>query len=111
MSSLFKSCILYASTDTDSININLYYNIIQDQTPNKQRIPAYHVNLTIYGHKLNIKPQFEGYELQLLQNDDVVYSEMLMPNVLQVQLPESFIGEYELRLVDGNQYYYGYISW
>jgi len=51
------------------------------------------------------------FTFQLLNDDEeVVYTVFLPSGTTSVALPDTLVGDYEIRFVDSNSYFYGYIT-
>jgi len=64
----------------------------------KPRTPVKCPMASIDGHTLYIE-SCEGCQLQLVKDNDVVYSTVITSGV--VELPDTFTGNYELRIIRG----------
>ena len=64
----------------------------------------------IDGYTLWFEDIWEGYVLQVVQDNIVVYTTSVLPGMSSVDLPSSLSGTYEIRLVTNTHYYYGYID-
>lgn len=62
------------------------------------RTPIRVPNAALGGHTLYIE-SCEGCQLQLVKDNDVVYSTVITSGV--VELPDTFTGNYELRIIRG----------
>ena len=61
--------------------------------------------IAIDDHTLCFFGTHEEYTLQLLNGDNVVYTTCVTSETIQVMLPTTLIGEYELRLVTSSCYF------
>ena len=75
----------------------------------KSPIPTLYVDLEDY--VLSLSGDTCTYSLQILDEDGyVVYSTVIAAGTSQVVLPSTLSGEYEIRFVTDDYYYYGYIT-
>lgn len=69
--------------------------------------PAVYIN----EYTVSFGSELEGFTLQILDEDGyVVYSTVIAAGTSQVVLPSTLSGEYEIRFVTDDFYYYGYIT-
>ncbi len=62
-------------------------------------------------HQLTFEYNSRKFELQLIQNGEVVYSTMIPRVPVTISIPSTIEGDYEIRLLTGGDYYfYGYIT-
>ena len=62
-------------------------------------------------HTLTFYTPCDGYVLRLVnENDNVVYSTVIPTGATSLVLPSNLSGEYEIQIVQGNTYFYGYID-
>ena len=94
-------------------NINLEVRIDdpevdQDGHP---RSPILVPHVGINGYSLIFYTPCDGCVLRLIdENDVVVYSTVIPTGATSLVLPSYLSGEYEIQIVQGNIYFYGYIS-
>ena len=63
------------------------------------------------GHQLTFEYNNRKFELQLVQDGEVVYSTMIPRVPVTISIPSTIEGDYEIRLLTGGDYYfYGYIT-
>jgi hypothetical protein len=74
------------------------------------RGPVLLPNVYIDDHTLLFEDLCGEYVLQIIQNDNVVYSTLVSNGETSVILPSTLTGDYEFRLVADTYYYYGYIE-
>ena len=62
------------------------------------------------GYSLIFNTPCDGYTLRLLdENGAVVYSTVIPTGTISLVLPSYLSGEYEIQIIQGNLYFYGYI--
>lgn len=70
-------------------------------------VPTAYIN----DYTVSFGSELVGYTLQILDEDgEVVYSTVIAAGTTQVVLPSTLSGEYEIRFVTDDYYYYGYIT-
>lgn len=63
------------------------------------------------GYTLTFYTPCDGCVLRLIdENDVVVYSTVIPTGATSLVLPSYLSGEYEIQIVQGNTYFYGYIN-
>lgn len=73
--------------------------------------PALTPTVYINENTVSFGSELEGFELQILDEDGVVvYSTVIAAGTSQVVLPSTLSGEYEIRFVTDDYYYYGFIT-
>ena len=79
--------------------------------PSNPKSPDVIPSLYIDEYTLSYGSELEGFELQILDEDGVVvYSTIISAGTSQVVLPSTLSGDYEIRFVTDDYYYYGYIT-
>lgn len=73
------------------------------------RTPIHTPEVYIDDYTLIFDTSFEGLSVELLQDDEVVYSDIIDENG-EVQLPDNLVGEYELRFCVGSFTFVGEID-
>lgn len=74
------------------------------------RTPTLLPEVYIDGYTLWFEDISENYQLQIVQNDVVVYSTSVFSGTSSVVLPSALSGSYEIRLISDTHYYIGYIE-
>lgn len=87
----------FATTESE-IDFEIYYDE-KDGVKGNPRSPVKTPDASLDDHTLYIYA-CEGCVLQLVQNDEVVYSTIITSDI--VELPESLSGTYELQIIRGN---------
>ena len=76
-----------------------------------KRSPILIPNVDIDGYTLTFYTPCNGCVLRLIdENDVVVYSTVIPTGATSLVLPSYLSGDYEIQIVRGNFYFYGYIS-
>jgi hypothetical protein len=71
--------------------------------------PVLSPEATLDDHMLTLPSDHPDYTLQLLdENGEIVYETTVLEGVESIALPSSIIGDYELRLYTGGNYYFYY---
>ena len=79
-------------------------------TPNPKS-PTLMPTVYINENTVSFGSELEGFTLKILDEDGVVvYSTVIAAGASQVVLPSTLSGEYEIRFVTDDYYYYGYIT-
>ena len=86
--------------------ITFEFGIIEPTNGPIRRSPAKLPKAYIDGRQLSFEGLFGCQLLEVLQDDEVVYSAYLPAGSSTVSLPESLSGEYEIRLLSDNSYYF-----
>ena len=75
------------------------------------RSPILIPKVDLEGYTLTFYTPCDGCVLRLIdENDVVVYSTVIPTGATSLVLPSYLSGEYEIQIVQGNIYFYGYIS-
>ena len=104
----FTSIHVYA----DDEEIDLQVEIIDPDFGNEgqQKGPVLVPSISIEGHTLYFATSCDGCTLRLLdENDVVVYSTIIPTGTTSLVLPSYLSGEYEIQIIQGNIYFWGYI--
>lgn len=116
MKKLFVSLVAWCSISTLALagQIHLTASIIdQGSTGNDApRSPIHVPSASIEGYTFTVSPH-PDYVLQLVDPDDpdTVYFETVLPEgTVSIDLPSNLSGEYEVRLIWGNWYFFGDIN-
>lgn len=76
-----------------------------------QRGPLVIPVVEIDGHSLFFVTPCDGCVLRLLdENRDVVYSTVIPDSAVSLVLPSYLSGKYEIQIIQGDVYFWGYIS-
>lgn len=68
-------------------------------------------DLEIEDYTLYFITPCDGYELRLLdENANVVYTTIIQANATCLVLPSYLSGDYEIQIIQGEYYYWGYIN-
>lgn len=74
------------------------------------RSPILVPRVDIDGYTLTFYTPCDGCVLRLIdENDNVVYSTVIPTGATSLVLPSYLSGDYEIQIVQGNIYFYGYI--
>lgn len=92
------SIMLAAANQENQLTFGISYDDSKTY-PDKTRTPVKRPTAYISGHTLYING-CEGCVLQLVQNGEVVYSIVITSDT--VELPETFMGDYELQILRGD---------
>ncbi|MBQ8157428.1 MAG: hypothetical protein IJ081_00205 [Prevotella sp.] len=82
-------------------------------TPNGKpfgRMPVAMPELFVDGHTLYLNDVYTDDVLQILQDGEVVFQQVLGDSVSELVLPTTFEGEYEIQIIRGNYCFFGYIT-
>lgn len=83
----------------------------QNPMDDDKRSPILIPNVDIDGYTLTFYTPCNGCVLRLIdENDVVVYSTVIPTGATSLVLPSYLSGDYEIQIVRGNFYFYGYIS-
>ena len=93
------------------INLNVGYVDPQDTMDDGKRTLTLVPEVDLENHTLTFYTPCDGYVLRLVnENDNVVYSTVIPTGATSLVLPSNLSGEYEIQIVQGNTYFYGYID-
>lgn len=68
-------------------------------------------SINLEGYTLYFETPCDGYELCLLdENANVVYTTTIPTNATSLVLPSYLSGYYEIQIIQGEYYYWGYIN-
>ena len=109
---LLSGYVSYASVQHICELIPLEVSIIDptDPTTPLPRNPIEIPKVYQDGYVLSFDTSCIGTEMQVVHNGIVVYSTEITSNDLQLLLPSSLSGNYELRIYSGIYCFYGYIE-
>lgn len=92
-----------------TINFNVGYEDPQNLQDDDKRTLVPEVNLEDY--TLTFYTPCDGCVLRLIdENDVVVYSTVIPTGATSIVLPSYLSGDYEIQIIQGNIYFYGYIN-
>lgn len=100
------------SVYADSINIafNVRYADPNYGKDGQHRGPVQIPEISLDGNSLFFNTSCDGCTLRLLdENGIVVYSIIIPTGTTSMVLPSNLSGEYEIQIIQGNLYFYGYI--
>lgn len=95
---LFSMVISVHGQSLTNINLSVYYDDATELLTPVHRTPIRVPNAALDGHTLYIE-SCEGCQLQLVKDNGEVYSTVITSGV--VELPDTFTGNYELRIIRG----------
>lgn len=103
--------VLNAARTNEISPVELTAEIIHNSSTNKpiKRSPSSTITIYVEERLLFFDTSFEGFNIELLQDDEVVYSDIIDENG-EVQLPDYLVGEYELRFYVGSFVFVGEIE-
>lgn len=94
----------------DSVDLQAGYEDPNDGNSGLQRFPMCIPCVDIEGHTLIFVTPCDDYTLQLLDEyGNVIYLLVLPVGTASLQLPSSLSGDYQIRLIEGYWYFYGWI--
>lgn len=68
-------------------------------------MPKYPLHINYDNHVITIPDAILGYTFNLLANDVVIFSNILVNN--EIRIPSNLDGEVEVEISNGNETYYG----
>lgn len=81
------------------------------EKPEFGKSPETSIEILVEGVDMYINNNVCEYELQILDEDGVVvYSTVISAGTSQVVLPSTLSGDYEIRFVTDDYYYYGFVT-
>ncbi len=103
------TCVnLYANQE--DVDLQVGYEDPDDGNDGQQKGPVLIPYVCIDGYSLSFITPCDGCTLRLLdENDIVVYSTVIPTGTTSLMLPSYLSGEYEIQIIRGNIYFYGYI--
>lgn len=79
--------------------------------PSLPRMPIEIPEVSLSDHNIIIFDSHQDFMLQLIDEDgNAVFQCCFLSSMSSVVIPESYCGSFELRLVCGSGYFYGYIT-
>ena len=104
----FTSIHVYA--DDEEIDLQVEYDDPNFGNDGQQKGPVLVPSISLEGHTLYFATSCDGCTLRLLdENDVVVYSTIIPTGTTSLVLPSYLSGEYEIQIIQGNIYFWGYI--
>ena len=92
------------------INFNVGYENPQNPLDDDKRSLTLVPEVEIEDYTLTFYTPCDGCVLRLLdENDIVVYSTIIPTSTTELVLPSYLSGDYEIQIVQGNLYFWGYI--
>lgn len=103
------TCVnLYANQE--DVDLQVGYEDPDDGNDGQQKGPVLIPDVSLDGYSLIFNTPCDGCTLRLLdENDIVVYSTVIPTGTTSLVLPSYLSGEYEIQIIRGNIYFYGYI--
>lgn len=93
------------------INLNVGYVDPQNPQDDDKRTLTLVPKVDLEGYTLTFYTPCDGCVLRIVdENDVVVYSTIITTGTTSLELPSSLSGDYEIQIIQGNTYFYGYIS-
>lgn len=112
---LMMSMMSFANGEQDLIGEQLdlqvgYYDKGQMTHP-KPRTPEVIPVIYFNDNRLYFATPCDGYTLQIVDAAENICYELVIPmGTQQITLPDYLVGEYELRITQGNSFYFGTIN-
>lgn len=101
--------LICANAEEKKVRINLLVRGSNMEGNQHPRSPLHTPEVYIDDYTLIFDTSFEGLSVELLQDDEVVYSDIIDENG-EVVLPDYLVGEYELRFYVGDFIFVGEIE-
>lgn len=103
------TCVnLYANQE--DVDLQVGYEDPDEGNDGQHRGPVHIPDVSLDGYSLIFNTPCDGCTLRLLdENDIVVYSTVIPTGTTSLMLPSYLSGEYEIQIIRGNIYFYGYI--
>ena len=102
---------MQANVMNDPKPVPLRQERIKPSEPDNPKSPALTPTVYINENTVSFGSELEGFTLKILDEDGVVvYSTVIAAGTSQVVLSSTLYGEYEIRFVTDDYYYYGYIT-
>ena len=93
------------------INFNVGYENPQNPQDDDKRTLTLVPEVEIEDYTLTFYTPCDGCVLRLLdENDVVVYSTIIPTGTTELVLPSYLSGDYEIQIVQGNLYFWGYVN-
>ena len=93
------------------INLNVGYVDPQDPKDDDKRTLTLVPEIDLEDYTLTFYTSCDGCVIRLIDENDVeVYSTVIPTGATSLVLPSYLSGEYEIQIVQGNTYFYGYIN-
>lgn len=102
----FTNVSVYA----DSVDLQVGYEDPDEAYNGQHRGPILIPDVSINGYFLSLSTPCDGCTLRLLdENDAVVYSTVIPTGTTNLMLPSYLSGEYEIQIIQGIFYFWGFI--
>lgn len=102
---------MQANAMNDPQPVTLRKERIKNSEPDNPKSPMLMPTVYINEYTVSFGSDLDGFTLQILDEDGyVVYSTVIAAGTSQVVLSSTLYGEYEIRFVTDDFYYYGYIT-
>lgn len=107
----FCAFVLISSAKSQEKEVILHPTVLNGNSVGNHtgRTPIRTPEVYIDDYTLIFDTSFEGFTIELLQDEEVVYSDIIDENG-EVQLPDNLVGEYELRFCVGSFTFVGEID-
>ena len=93
------------------INLNVGYEDPQNPKDDDKRTLTLVPEVDLEDYTLTFYTSCDGCVIRLIDENDVeVYSTVIPTGATSLVLPSYLSGEYEIQIVQGNTYFYGYID-
>jgi hypothetical protein len=108
MAAMLSFQTVYA--DPGIVDLHAGYVDPNEGNDDRQRSPILVPEVEIEDYTLTFYTPCDGCVLRLLdENDIVVYSTIIPTSTTELVLPSYLSGDYEIQIVQGNLYFWGYI--
>lgn len=105
----FTSVNVYA--DPEGVDLQVGYVDPDLGDSGQPKTPILIPEVSLDGHTLFFDTPCDGCTLRLVDaNNNVVYSTVIPTGTTSLVLPSSLSGEFKIQIIQGNIYFYGYIS-
>lgn len=103
------TCVnLYANQE--DVDLQVGYEDPDEGNDGQHRGPVLIPDVSLDGYSLIFNTPCDGCTLRLLdENDIVVYSTVIPTGTTSLMLPSYLSGEYEIQIIRGNIYFWGFI--
>jgi len=110
--SLLMAMLSFANVSVyaDSVDLQVGYIDPNDGDEGQHRTPVLIPDVSLDGYSLIFNTPCDGCTLRLLdENDAVVYSTVIPTGTTSLVLPSYLSGEYEIQIIQGYLYFWGFI--
>lgn len=108
---LFPLSSLQVCVASNPVGLSGGYWDPHEPNSGEQRGPIITPDLEIEDYTLYFITPCYGYELRLLdENSNVVYTTIIPVNATSLVLPSCLSGDYEIQIIQGEYYFWGYIE-